>query len=104
MKIQSYENLKQEMLAVARGGKQAPDDAGEISYESAAAFQQFWTPEKRQLLMLIDMYQPATVSELAELAQRPTVDVHNTLENLRQHGLVKEFTLTIDAGQARLAN
>jgi len=87
-KIQSMQSLKEEMLAVARGTRKAPADAGQTSYESAAAMLRLLTPDNRKLLALIDKHKPASVAALAHLAQRAEPNVSRTLNKLVASGFV----------------
>lgn len=97
-KIQSLRSLKEEMLAVARGERQPPADAGTVSYESEEAFERavapaesivrLLTPENRELLALIDTRHPESVAELASLAGRAEPNVSRTLAKLAANGIV----------------
>ena len=50
LKIQSMKQLKAEMLAVAKGTRQPPVDAGQMSFDSVEAVMRLLTPDNRQLL------------------------------------------------------
>ena len=88
-KIQSIQALKDEMLAVARGQRKAPDDAGQVSYESADAILRLLTPDNRKLLALIDKHKPESVAALAHLAHRAEPNVSRTLNKLVASGFVQ---------------
>jgi predicted transcriptional regulator len=88
-KIQSIQALKDEMLAVARGKRKAPDDAGQVSYESADAILRLLTPDNRKLLALIDRHKPESVAALAHLAHRAEPNVSRTLNKLVASGFVQ---------------
>jgi predicted transcriptional regulator len=70
MKIQSMQDLKKEMLSVARGERKAAADAAQISFESVEAVIRLLTPENRFLLATIDQKKPTSVADLAKLVQR----------------------------------
>ena len=99
MKIQSMQNLKKEMLSVARGEHKAPVDAAQISFESVEAVIRLLTPENRFLLATIDQKKPASVSELAKLVQRAESNVSRTLGKLETLGFVR---LRQGAGKAKI--
>jgi predicted transcriptional regulator len=88
-KIQSIQALKDEMLAVARGQRKAPDDADQVSYESADAILRLLTPDNRKLLALIDRHKPESVAALAHLAHRAEPNVSRTLNKLVASGFVQ---------------
>lgn len=81
MKIQSMQDLKKEMLSVARGERWAPVDAAQISFESVDAVIRLLTPENRFLLATIDKKKPASVADLAKLVQRAEPNVSCTCSN-----------------------
>lgn len=89
LKIQSMEELKAEMLSVARGGRKAPADAGQLSFESAEAVMRLLTPENRQLLWTIEKRKPASVADLARLVGRAEPNVSRTLGKLVAAGFVR---------------
>ncbi|MGI4813440.1 MAG: hypothetical protein ACRYG5_12760 [Janthinobacterium lividum] len=88
-KIQSIQGLKEEMLAVARGERKAPHDAGKVSYESAEAILRLLTPDNRKLLALIDKHKPESIAALAQLAHRAEPNVSRTLNKLVASGFVQ---------------
>jgi len=88
-KIQSLQSLKNEMLAVARGERKPPADAGLVSYESANAVFRLLTPDNRKLLALIDTHKPESVAALAHLADRAEPNVSRTLNKLVARGFVR---------------
>lgn len=104
-KIQTLKSLKKEMLAVARGKRKAPADAGETSYESQAAFEsaeaivRLLTAENRHLLSLIERHHPESVAELANLAGRAEPNVSRTLGKMAASGIVK---LVEGSGRAKM--
>ena len=89
MKIQSMQDLKKEMLSVARGERKAPAEAAKISFESVEAVFRLLTPENRRLLATIDKQKPASVAELAKLVQRAEPNVSRTLGKLETFGFVR---------------
>lgn len=88
LKIQSMKDLKAEMISVARGERQAPREAGQISFESIEAVVRLLTPENRQLLATIDEKKPASVADLARMVGRAEPNVSRTLGKLVASGFV----------------
>lgn len=88
MKVQRLRDLADEMLRGARGEIDAPNDAGEPSFESAEALMRLLTPENRQLLGIIRDRRPQSVSELARMSGRAEPNVSRTLAKLAAVGLV----------------
>lgn len=89
MKIQSIQDLKKEMLSVARGEHQAPADAAQPSFESVEAVIRLLTPENRHLLATIDKSKPKSVADLARLIDRAEPNVSRTLSKLEACGFVR---------------
>lgn len=88
-KVQTLQELKAEMLAVARGERLPPVDAGGISYESASAVLRLLTPENRELLAAIDRTRPESVAALAKQLHRAEPNVSRTLSKLEACGLIR---------------
>ncbi len=92
-KVQSLRSLRDEMKAVARGEKPAPDDAGKPSFNSIDALVRLLTPENRRLLALIRDHKPQSVAELVQLSGRAQPNLTRTLAKLEAAGFV---TMTLD--------
>lgn len=99
LKIQSMKQLKAEMLAVAKGRRQAPVDAGQMSFDSVEAVMRLLTPDNRQLLAVIENSKPASVADLARLVGRAESNVSRTLSRLVAGGFVR---LKPGAGKAKV--
>ena len=52
-KIQGHASLREEMKAVARGEKPAPQDAGGTTFDSVEALMRLLTPQNRHLMAVI---------------------------------------------------
>lgn len=89
LKIQSMKQLKAEMLAVAKGRRQPPTDAGQMSFDSVDAVMRLLTPDNRQLLAVIENSKPASVADLARLVGRAESNVSRTLSRLVAGGFVR---------------
>jgi predicted transcriptional regulator len=81
--------LKAEMLSVAKGKRQPPADAGQMSFDSVEAVMRLLTPDNRQLLAVIDNSKPASVADLARLVGRAESNVSRTLSRLVAGGFVR---------------
>jgi len=99
IKIQSMKELKAEMLAVAKGRRQVPVDAGRMSFDSVGAVMRLLTPENRQLLAAIENNKPASVADLARMVGRAEPNVSRTLGRLVAGGFVR---LNPGAGKAKV--
>lgn len=99
LKIQSMKQLKAEMLAVAKGKRQSPADAGQMSFDSVEAVMRLLTPDNRQLLAVIENSKPASVADLARLVGRAESNVSRTLSRLVVGGFVR---LKPGAGKAKV--
>jgi len=88
IKIQSLQSLRDEMMAVARGLRQAPRDAGRPSFNSVEALVRLLTPDNRRLLALIRDRKPKSIAVLAKLSGRAQPNLTRTLAKLSAAGLV----------------
>ena len=88
-KMQTLQDLRAEMLAVVRGERTPPVDAGGVSYESAGAVLRLLTSENRELLAAIDKTHPESVAALAKQLHRAEPNVSRTLSKLEACGLVR---------------
>lgn len=87
-RVQSFSSLRDEMMAVARGEREAPPHAAAPSVHSADLIARLLTPENRKLMMIIRDHQPDSVAKLAKLITRAPSNVTRTLDKLAAAGLV----------------
>lgn len=87
-KIMSHSALRNQMMAVARGEKRSPKDAGEQSFDSVAALLRLLTPDNRRLLAVIRDRKPQSIAELATFTGRAAPNVTRTLSKLEAAGFV----------------
>jgi predicted transcriptional regulator len=88
-RIVSHTELRDEMMAVARGERLLPGYAGQQTFESVEALMRLLTPENRQLMALIRDRKPQSIAELAELSGRAAPNLTRTLAKLEAAGLVR---------------
>jgi len=88
-KIQSHDDLKAEMMAVARGEEPGPKDAALPSFNSVDALLRLLMPENRQLLAVIRDRKPQSISELSDLTGRAQPNLTRTLAKLEAVGFVR---------------
>ena len=91
-KIQSHDDLKAEMMAVARGEKPAPKDAAVPSFNSIETLLRLLTPENRELLAVIRDRKPRSISELSDMTGRAQPNLTRTLAKLEAVGFVRMHT------------
>lgn len=84
----SLTDLRDEMRAVARGERPAPDYLQQQPEPTPPDLVGALTPANRRLLELIATHQPATVSVLATLAERSQANVSRSLQDLARVGVV----------------
>ena len=92
-KIQSHAALREEMKAIARGEKAAPENASAPSFNSVAALLRLLTPENRALLAVIRDQKPQSIAELSKLTGRAAPNVTRTLGKLEAAGFVRMKTV-----------
>ncbi len=88
-RIMSHRELREEMMAVARGERPASAGAGGQSFASVGALMRLLTPENRQLLAIIRDRKPRSIAELAEWSGRAAPNVTRTLAKLEAVGFVR---------------
>lgn len=88
-RIVSHADLRSEMVAVARGERPAPRDAGDQSFESVGALMRLLTPDNRQLLAIIRDRKPRSIAELATLSGRAASNLTRTLAKLESSGFIR---------------
>jgi predicted transcriptional regulator len=92
-KIQSMNDLEDEMRAAARGEKPTPADVARPSFESVDALIRLLTPENRRLLAIIRDRKPQSINELAEITGRAAPNLTRTLAKLEAVGFVRMHTV-----------
>lgn len=88
-KIKSHRDLKNEMLAVARGEIPVPEDAAVSSVESAEVLLRLLTPENRDLMKILRDRPPKSVADLARITKRASPNLLRTLAKLEAFGLIE---------------
>jgi predicted transcriptional regulator len=92
-KIQSHDDLKTEIMAVARGEKPPPKDAALPSFNSVDALLRLLTPENRQLLAVIRDRKPRSISDLSDMTGRAQPNLTRTLAKLEAVGFIRMRTV-----------
>jgi len=98
IKVQSLTSLRDEMLAIARGEKAAPADAGGVSFDSLQSVADLLTFENRRLLSIIRNQKPQSVAQLAELSGRSQPNVTRALKRLE----MARFVVFKDEGRRKV--
>lgn len=88
-RIVSHSQLRDEMMAVARGEAPAPPDAGGQSFDSVDALLRLLTPENRTLLAIIRDRKPNSIAELATFSGRAAPNLTRTLAKMEAAGFVR---------------
>jgi predicted transcriptional regulator len=87
-RVQSLASLRDEMIAVARGEREAPAHAAAPSVHSASLIARLLTPENRALMSVIRDSLPESVAQLAAMTGRAPSNLTRTLDKLAAVGLV----------------
>jgi len=88
-RVQRHDDLKREMMAVARGERPAPKDAAVPSFHSVDALMRLLTAENRALLATIRDRKPQSIAELAGMTGRAQPNLTRTLAKLEAVGFVR---------------
>lgn len=92
-RIISHTELRDEMMAVARGEKPAPEYAGTQTFESVEALTRLLTRENRELLAIIRDRKPQSIAELAKITGRAQPNLTRTLAKLEAVGFIRMRTV-----------
>jgi len=92
-RIINHTELRDEMMAVARGEKPAPAHAGTHTFESVEALTRLLTRETRELLAITRDRKPQSIAELAEMTGRAQPNLTRTLAKLEAVGFVRMRTV-----------
>lgn len=87
--IASPKEMKERLLAAARGEKTFRPSDPKIWATSVDALMRLLTPENRHLLSVIRREKPHSVSALAERVGRDQSNVSRTIGKLERYGLVR---------------
>ena len=92
-KVQNLRSLREEMKAVARGGRSAPVDASKPSFNSVEAIVRLLTSDNRRLLALIRDRKPRSVYDLVTMTGRAQPNLTRTLAKFEAAGFITMKTV-----------
>ena len=87
--IASYDRMKARTLAIARGEYKPSGDEPSVWFTSVESFARVLSQRNRELLALIALEEPASLTELAALAGRNKSNLSRTLKTMSRYGLVE---------------
>ena len=87
--IASYDRMKARTLAIARGEYKPSGDEPSVWFTSVESFAKVLSQRNRELLALIALEEPASLTELAALAGRNKSNLSRTLKTMSRYGLVE---------------
>ncbi len=86
--IESYEQMKERTLQIARGERKVKRNEPKVWFTSIESFAKVLSERNRTLLALIHELQPQSLTELAELSGREKSNLSRTLKTMENYGLV----------------
>jgi predicted transcriptional regulator len=87
--ILSQDKMRERVLSIAKGEiKPKPSDP-KVWFTSMRSLAQVLSDDNRQLLEVIRMVQPESITALAELTGRKQGNLSRTLKTMSRYGLVK---------------
>lgn len=86
--IASREQMQARTMAIARGEYKPGPDEPKIWFTSLESLAQVLSAKNRLLLELIKRSRPASIAELAQLADREQSNLNRTLRTMERYGLV----------------
>ncbi len=87
-RIEGIDQIREEMLAIARGEVKPAPDRPKVTFVSEAALMHVLTPENRKILGHVLRDKPASVSELMALTGKTQPNVSRALGVLERAGFV----------------
>jgi len=87
--IASYEEIKERMMAIARGELKPGDDEPKLWFTSIESLARVLSDKNRTLLNLIIEQRPKSIAELETLSGRAKSNLSRTLKSMERFGLVE---------------
>jgi predicted transcriptional regulator len=87
--IMPQENIRQRVLAIARGEYKPKPTDPKIWFTSMRSLAEVLSDENRGLLKVIQETKPQSISSLAELTGRKTSNLSRTLKTMSNYGFVE---------------
>ena len=87
--IAGYEQMKARTMAIARGKHKPANGEPTVWLTSVESFAKVLSQRNRELLALIALEKPDSLTELAELAGRKKSNLSRTLKTMSRYGLVE---------------
>jgi predicted transcriptional regulator len=87
--IASYEDMKAQTLAIARGELKPAQDDPKLWFTSIESLARVLSDKNRNLLELIIEEKPTSIAELETLSGRAKSNLSRTLKNMARFGLVE---------------
>jgi predicted transcriptional regulator len=87
--IASYEQMKARTLAIARGQLKPGSQDPKVWFTSTESMARVLSAKNRELLEIIRLKAPQSLSELAEQTGRKKPNLSRTLKTMQRYGLVQ---------------
>lgn len=87
--IASHEEMKAQMMDVARGKRRVSPDEPQVWFSSTNSFAKVFSAGNRELLRVIDEKSPASLDELAEITGKTKSNLSRMLRTMEHCGLVR---------------
>jgi len=96
--IKSYQQMKADSIAVARGERTPDPDEPKVWFTSMESLAHVLSRHNKQLLALINEAKPNSITELGRLSGRAKSNLSRTLKTMEKYGLV---SLQLDNGRIK---
>ena len=87
--IASYEEMKAQTMAVARGKRRISPDEPKVWFTSTESFSKVLSAGNRKLLRVIAEKEPGSLDELARITGKAKSNLSRTLHTMESYGLVR---------------
>lgn len=87
--IMPQEQIRERVLAIARGEYKPDSDEPKVWFPSMKSLAEVLSDDNRALLHVIDEMKPASITELAQATGRRQSNLSRTLNKMAQFGIVE---------------
>jgi len=87
--IMSHKDFRQYTIDIAKGLEKPDTDAPKVWFDSVETMAEVLSSSNRELLNLIKIHHPQSLSELAKISGRRKEGLSRTLRTMKNHGIVK---------------
>jgi len=86
--IMTHKNYMERTLAIAKGEYKLKKGEPKVWFESVKSLSQVLSPENQELMRLIIIHKPKSITELESISNRKKSNLSRTLKTLESYGII----------------